>query len=141
MEKFPTIVSDIMSSPVLTVDESVSVREAAEKMTKNNVGTIVVTKNGDPLGIVTERDVLNRIVSKGRDPDSTEMKEIVSKPLIFVDKDLSILEAMRVMRDNQIRRLLVMDKSQLVGITTDTDMLRAVSVSSLSSFSLLLRKK
>jgi predicted transcriptional regulator len=58
-----------------------------------------------------------------------------------VDKDLSILEAMRVMRDNQIRRLLVMDKSQLVGITTDTDMLRAVSVSSLSSFSLLLRKK
>jgi signal-transduction protein with cAMP-binding, CBS, and nucleotidyltransferase domain len=139
MKKFPTIVSDIMSSPVLTVDESVSVRKAAEKMTQNNVGTIVVTKNREPIGIVTERDMLNRIVSKGRDPESTRIMEIVSKPLRFVDKDLSILEAMRVMRDSRIRRLLVKDKDQLVGITTDGDMLRALSVSSLSSFSLLLR--
>jgi signal-transduction protein with cAMP-binding, CBS, and nucleotidyltransferase domain len=130
-----------MSSPVMMVDKGISIREAAEKMTQKNMGTIVVSSDGEPIGIVTERDFLNRIVSKGRDPDSTEINEISSKPLIFVDKDLSILEAMRVMRNSQIRRLLVREKDQLVGIVTDGDILRAVSISSLSSFSLLLRKE
>jgi CBS domain-containing protein len=141
MEKFPTTVSDIMSSPVLTIDEHIIVRKAAEKMTQKNVGTIIVTSNDNPIGIVTERDILNRIVAKGRDPKTTKIKEIISKPLIFINKELSILEAIKVMRQNQIRRVLVTDKEKLVGIATDSDFLRAVSLSSLSSFSLLLRKK
>ena len=141
MEKFPSVVSDIMSSPVVTVEGEVNVRDGALLMTDKRIGSIVITERGQPIGIVTERDMLERVVSICRDPCETRMKDIMSSPLISTSPDTNILDAMRRMRENRISRLLVMEKDRLIGIVSERDVIRAVSIASLTSFSTLLRKR
>ena len=141
MERFPSVVADIMSSPVITIDGEANVRDAALLMTDRHIGSIIVTVRGQPVGIVTERDMLERVVSLCRDPCETKMREIMSTPLITVPKETGILEAMRKMREHGIGRLVVMDGGALLGILSERDIIRAVSIASLTSFSTLLRKR
>lgn len=140
MEKFPSIVADIMSSPVVTLDGEVNVRDAALLMTDKRIGSIVVTERGQPIGIVTERDILERIVGPCKDPCETKMKEIMSSPLVTTSKETAILDAMRSMRERGISRLVVTDGG-MEGIVSEKDIIRAVSIASLTSFSTLLRKR
>ena len=141
MERFPSVVADIMSSPVATVDGEANVRDAALLMTDSHIGSIIVTARGQPVGIVTERDMLERVVSPCKDPCETKMKEIMSTPLITVPRDTGILDAMRQMREHGIGRLVAMDGNALLGILSEKDIIRAVSIASLTSFSTLLRKR
>lgn len=141
MSRPPSIVSDIMSSPVITIDVETSVKEATRSMIDNKIGSILVTRQGKPLGIVTERDLIERIVEPSRDPSKTKIKEIMSAPLITISKETGILVAMRKMREYEISRLVVMDDDTLIGILSEKDIVRAVSISSITSFSTLLRKK
>ncbi len=141
MSRPPSIVSDIMSSPVITIDVEASVKEATRSMIDNKIGSILVTKQGKPSGIVTERDLIERIVEPSRDPSKTKIKEIMSAPLITISKETGILVAMRKMREYEISRLVVMDDDTLLGIISEKDIVRAVSISSITSFSTLLRKK
>ena len=139
MEKFPSIVSDIMSSPVITLNGEVNVRDAALLMTSKRIGCIVVTERGKPIGIVTERDILERIVGPCKDPCNVKMKEIMTSPLITILKDATILEAMREMRERKISRLIVIN-GNIEGIISESDVIRACSIASLTSFSTLLKK-
>ena len=141
MEKFPSVVADIMSSPVVAIDGEANVRDAALTMTDRRIGSIIITERGQPIGIVTERDMLERVISLCRDPCETRMKEIMSSPLITVPKETAILEAMRKMREKGISRLVVMEDNVLIGIVSERDIIRAVSIASLTSFSTLLRKR
>ena len=139
MEKYPSIVSDIMSSPVITLNGEVNVRDAALLMTDKRIGSIVVTERGTPIGIVTERDILERVVCPCKDPCEVKMKEIMTSPVITIFKDTTILEAMREMRGRNISRLVVID-GDIEGIISESDVIRAVSIASLTSFSTLLKK-
>lgn len=130
-----------MSSPVITIDGEANVRDAALLMTDRRIGSIIVTVRGQAVGIVTERDALQRVVSLCLDPCETKMREIMSKPLITVPEETGILEAMRKMREHGIGRLVVMDGGALLGIVSGRDIIRAVSIASLTSFSILLRKR
>ena len=140
MEKFPSIVADIMSSPVITIDGEANVRDAALLMTDKRIGSILITERGQPVGIVTERDILARVVALCRDVCVTKMREIMSTPLITVPKNTGILEAMRKMREHGISRLVIMEGNSLIGIVSERDIIRAVTFASLTSFSTLLRK-
>lgn len=140
MGKFPSIVADVMSSPIQTVEGETNVRDTAQLMTVKRIGSIIVTTRGEAVGIVTERDMLERVVSRCRDPCQVTVKEIMSKPLITVTKDASILEAMRKIREKEISQLVVKDNGNLLGVISEKDIIRAVSISSLSSFSTLLRR-
>ena len=130
-----------MSAPLITVETGVIVRDAAILMTEKKIGSIIVTDSGNPVGIVTERDALARVVSLCRDPCETRISEIMSSPLITIPKETEILAAMRKMREDGIRRLGVTEDGNIVGIVTERDIIRAVSISSLTSFSTLLRKR
>jgi len=141
LEKLPSVVSDIMSSPVVTVEGEVNVRDAALLMTDRKIGSIIITERGQPIGVVTERDILERVVSPCKDPCETRVKEIMSSPLITVPKETDILSAIRKMRENDISRLVVMDRGALLGIVSERDIIRAISIASLMSFSTLLRKR
>jgi len=141
LERFPTVISDIMSSPVVTIDKKAKVRDAAQLMTEKRIGSIIITEDGRPVGIITERDVLERVVSPSRDPTMTETGEVMSSPLITIQREKGILEAMRKMREHDISRLVVMDDGTMVGIVSEKDIIRAVSIASLTSFSTLLRKR
>ncbi len=140
MDKYPSVIYDIMKE-LITIEGFKSVKAATEIMLENGIGSIVVTTDGDPIGIVTKSDLLAKVIVKGRDTRETKIGEIMSSPLISINKNTPILEAMREMRHRNVRRLLVSDNGKLIGIVSEYDMINAVIVSSLTQFSTLLRRK
>lgn len=140
MEKYPSIVADIMSSPVITLDGEVNIRDAALLMTDKRIGSIIVTERGKPIGIVTERDILERVVGPCKDPCETRIREIMTSPLVTTTKDTTILDAMRKMRAIGVSRLVVID-GDMEGIVSEGDVIRACTIASLTSFSTLLKKR
>ncbi|MCK5593398.1 CBS domain-containing protein [Candidatus Bathyarchaeota archaeon] len=118
------IVRDVMSSPVVTIDENALANQVAELMDKHGLGCIIViSKEGKPLGIITERDLVRRILAKNVKPDSLKAKEVMTSPLITIEPDERISEAARRMSRLNIRRLGVMYKGQLTGVLSSKDIL------------------
>ena len=118
------LVKDVMSSPVITVDENATVDKAAQLMADGHVGCILVTsKEGKPLGIITESDFVTRVLSKNIQPSKLTAKEMMTSPLITIDPDETLSEAARRMSQLNVRRLGVMYKGNLVGIISSKDIL------------------
>lgn len=118
------LVKDIMSSPVVTIDENETADKAAVFMDKNDVGCIIVTsKQGKPIGIITERDLVVRILAKNTQPSKITAKEVMSSPLITIDPDVTLSEAARRMSRLNIRRLGVLYKGNIVGLVSSKDIL------------------
>jgi CBS domain-containing protein len=118
------LVKDIMSSPVITTDEDATANRAAQLMDKHSIGCIVVTsKDGKPLGIITEKDLVSRVLAKNIKPDSLKARDVMTSPLITIEPSEKINEAARRMSRLNIRRLGVMYKEQLVGILSSKDVL------------------
>lgn len=118
------LVKDVMSSPVITIKENAPANEVAELMGKHDLGCIIVTsKNVKPLGIITERDLVERVLAKNIRPDAAEAKEVMTAPLITIEAGETISEAARRMSRLNIRRLGVMYKGQLVGLLSSKDIL------------------
>ena len=118
------LVKDVMTSPVITIDEDESVNKAAQLMEQHNVGCIIVTgKQGKPLGIITERDIVTRVLAKNVQPSKLTAKEVMTSPLITVDPDETLSEAARRMSRLNIRRFGVMYKGNLVGVISSKDIL------------------
>jgi len=134
----PSIVKNVMAKPVISVGKSNSVYETAKIMSEKGIGSIVVIDKGKPVGIATERDILQRVVAKGLDTSKVKMKDIMSKTLITVNGNMPIVNAIRVMEKNKVRHLLVVEKGKLVGIVTQRDLLRALVFHVLISFRPLL---
>ena len=118
-------VKDIMSKDVVTIDFNNTIFEAAQLMTDNSIGCLVVTRSDVPVGMVTERDFVRRIIAK-RGSYETKVSEIMSKYLITVGPDTSLKEASRLMSANRIRRLPVLKDKKLVGIVVASDFVRNV---------------
>jgi len=119
------MVRDVMTKAVKTVRIDSNVREAVQKMNKFDIGSIVVVDNRKPVGIITERDILRRIVEQSIDPSIVKVREIMSQPIVTVDSDTSIEEAARLMAKKQIKKLPVVENDRLVGIITSMDIMRA----------------
>jgi CBS domain-containing protein len=118
------VVKDVMTSPVITMDEDATSDTAALSMDTNDLGCIIVTnKNGKSIGIITERDLVVRVLAKNVKPDTLKAKEIMTTPLVTIEPDEPITEAARRMSRLDIRRLGVMYKGNLVGIVTSKDVL------------------
>ena len=124
-----TFVNQIMNKNVLTADKSVSLQEAALKMTKLNIGCVIVTDDTKPLGILTERDFVTKVAAEGR-PLFTEISEIMSSPLITIGPEETIWEASEMMKQKMIHKLPVKENEQVIGIVTTTDIVRISSVGS-----------
>jgi CBS domain-containing protein len=124
-------VKDFMTKGVLTIDSQKTVYEAAELMTLKEVGDILVTEADLPMGIVTERDFARRVVAKRR-PLDTKISDVMSKPLITIGPNATLIEAARKMVDNRIRRLPVLERHKLVGIIVVSDFARHLSKKTLS---------
>ena len=118
------LVKDVMSSPVITIDEEAPANQAAGLMDKHGLGCIIVTsKEGKPLGIITERDLVRRVLAKNIKPDSLKAKEVMTSPLITIEPGEKISEVARRMSRLNIRRLGVIYKGQLVGVLSSKDVL------------------
>lgn len=118
------LVKDVMSSPVITVNEKEPGTKVAQLMGKHDLGCIIVTgKDGKPLGIITERDLVTRILAKNRPRYKLAAKDVMTAPLITIDPDETLSEAARRMSRLNIRRLGVMYKGELVGVISSKDVL------------------
>ena len=110
-------VKDIMTMDVVSIGVTKSVFEVAELMTSKPVSCLVIMDGKVPIGIVTERDIVRRLVAKKMQLDS-KISEIMSKTLITVDFGTSLKEAARLMSSNKIRRFPVLKQNRLVGIVS-----------------------
>jgi len=120
----PMLVKDVMSSPVITVHENEPVDKVAQLMDKYKLGCIIVTsEDGKPLGIITERDLVVRVLAKNLLPSKLKAKDVMSSPLITIGPDAKINEAARMMSRLNIRRLGVIYRGELVGIVSSKDIL------------------
>lgn len=105
---------------VLPID---SISAAMNLMIRENVGAVVVIEDDRPIGIVTERDILERVIKRGKDFDRTLVKDTMSSPLVTVDADQPIRDALNAMREHDIRRLVVVKNGSLLGVTTERRLL------------------
>jgi CBS domain-containing protein len=118
------LVKDVMSNPVITIDEEADIFEAAQLMDKNDVGCIVVIdKNGKPAGIITERDMITRVLAKNILANKIKAKKVMTSPLITISPDETLTEAARKMSRLNVRRLGVIYKGSLEGLVSSKDIL------------------
>jgi CBS domain-containing protein len=118
-------IRDVMTSNPTSCQPSTTVAEAAQVMAQEDVGPVPVVDNGRVVGIVTDRDIVVRVVAEGRDPNSTTVGEIASRDLATVTPETNLDEALRTMAQKQVRRLPVVEGDQLVGIVAQADVARA----------------
>jgi len=117
-------VEDVMVENVVTVETEASVKKAVEMMNKHEIGCLIVTKRGKAVGIVTERDMLRRVLVGAKDPAKTKVREIMSAPLVAGNPQMEVEEAVRLMFEMKVKKLPVVDKGKLVGLVTLTDLAR-----------------
>jgi CBS domain-containing protein len=120
----PILVKELMSRKVNTIEENKSVFEASKIMAKSRRGYVIVVKKNKPIGILTDSDILEKVISKGKDAKKLKVKEIMSSPIITISPDADVSEASRIMRKNVIKRIPVVKKGKLMGIITDSDIAR-----------------
>lgn len=121
------LVESVMRSPPVTALFSDSASLVIEKMISNNIGAVIIISGGNPVGIITERDIIEKIVRAGKDPSKARAEEIMSSPLILIEADKTIKDALILMREKKIRRLGVTRKGRLVGIVTERRLLDALA--------------
>jgi len=122
-------VEDIMQKNVIAVDSSATIKDAAVMMTDSHVGCVIITDGHSHIGIVTERDIVQRVVSENL-PLSTSVSEIMSPKLITAKSDFTLWELAQLMKTNSIHKLPVEKDGNLVGMVTATDLVKANSLAS-----------
>jgi len=116
----PHLIKEFMTKQVMTIDINATVFDAAEVMAQDPQadGYVVVLKQGKPTGIVTERDIVQKVVSKRLDPAATSIASIMSAPLITIDPDADLLHAPELMNKHSISKLVVVKDDILYGVIT-----------------------
>ena len=115
-------IGDYMISSVLSIDIESSVQEAAQFMVAHNIGSVLVKEFDEYSGIVTETDLTRKVLGKGLDPDSTGIAEIMTSPILSLDRYLPVEEANRFMHKNKIRHLAVTEEDKIVGVLSVKDL-------------------
>ncbi len=129
MESEGHFVENVMQKNVIAVDSSVTIKDAATMMTDAHVGCVVITDGTSPIGIVTERDIVQRVASKDL-PLSTKVSEIMSSPLITAKPDYTLWELAQIMKTKSIHKIPVEKDGNLVGMITATDFVKWNSLAS-----------
>ncbi len=119
------LVRDLMSSPVRTIRVGDSVRDAVRKMNKFRIGCLVVMQGDRPVGILTERDIMRKVIESCVDPSLIKVSDVMSTPIMTIGPETSLEEAARIMSRKHIKKLPVVEGSKLVGIVTSTDLMMA----------------
>ena len=120
----PLSVKDVMTERIIALSTLKTVMEAARLMEKMNVSSILVQSNTKFIGILTDRDIITRVVSKGLNPQHTNIASVMSTPLITISPEVSLEEAAETMRRHKVRRLVVQKTDRITGIITESDIVR-----------------
>ena len=117
-------VEDVMVKEVITIDEDSTVKDAADVMNKFEIGCVIAVRKGKAMGILTERDLLKRVVAEGKDASKIKVKDIMTSPLVVAEPSMDLAEAVKLMFQMKIKKLPVVDGKRLVGLISLTDIAR-----------------
>ena len=122
------LVEEIMSRNVVKIDCNKTIIDACEEFCKNKVGSLVVMEKDIIVGIITERDIIKRVILKKEDPIKTKIKEIMSVNIITIHALATIEKAAKIMKENNIKKLPVILNNEIVGIITESDLSQTIKV-------------
>ncbi|HXG30483.1 MAG TPA: CBS domain-containing protein [Thermodesulfobacteriota bacterium] len=117
---------EIMTKDVLSVDENTSVKEAVQMMAEHDVGALIVQTPKPTFGIFTQGDLIARVIAKGKDLEKTKIREVMTETVQCAQAEDSIEDLARIMYEENVRYLPVMDGRKLVGIISATDLFRVI---------------
>jgi signal-transduction protein with cAMP-binding, CBS, and nucleotidyltransferase domain len=115
------IIGSLMKTHMVTVMPETTVAEAAQSMAKNDVGAVLVVEHDQIRGILSERDVVSRVVAEGKDPAQTKVSEVATSDVLSVDVDLHVRDCAKLLRDEGIRHLPVTQEGKAAGILSSRD--------------------
>ena len=115
-------VRDIMEKNVITIDINETANNAANQMKENDISFLVIIENGKPVGVVSERDFVQKLCINNQNSSNVKISDIMSYKFRWVSPTTKIEDAIQKMLNNNIRRLLILDDEKLVGVITQTDL-------------------
>ncbi|TAK06544.1 MAG: CBS domain-containing protein [Candidatus Manganitrophaceae bacterium] len=127
MPMLPTV-EKLMSRKIHSISIEKNIRAAAEEMARNQIGSLLVTQEGSYIGIITEVDIIRKIVAKGIDPATAPVKTAMTSPLITIEANRSVLDANDLMEQKKIRHLGVTRKGKIIGIVSIRDFLHPLDI-------------
>lgn len=119
---------EIMVNSVITVESKATVKTAVELMNKHEIGCLIVVEKEKPIGIMTERDILKRVIPKAKDTGKIKVSKVMSKPLLAGKPEMDISKAVEIMFKRKIKKLPVVERGHLVGLVTLTDLIRSPNI-------------
>jgi signal-transduction protein with cAMP-binding, CBS, and nucleotidyltransferase domain len=122
-------VRDIMKEKVVSIDETKTIKDAANMMNEARIGSIIITKDDAPIGILTERDFITKIAVE-EIPLSAPLSEVMTKPLLVVGPNQTVWEAAEIMKNMEIHRVAVQEGNKIIGMVTTTDLVKICSIGS-----------
>ncbi len=129
MEGEGHLVSDIMKKKIISIDESETIKKAASMMNEAEIGSIIITKDNIPVGILTERDFVTKIASKDISL-SVPVSQVMTHPLLVIAPNQTVWEVAEIMRNMGIHRVAVQEGGKIIGMVTTTDLVKIVSIGS-----------
>lgn len=114
------------SRPVRTIDAEASVRDVVKVMNEHRVASLLVTRNGKPVGIITERDILQRAIEDEKNLESTRAEEVMSQPVQSIDSNATLKEACEAMTMLRVKKLLVLRDGRPEGFITIADLVKKI---------------
>ena len=117
-----TSVKEVMTKKVVVFNEEDSIQDIAKKMKDKGIGSVLITRNDQAVGIITERDLVDKAIASNLSAKETKAKQIMTTPLISIKSDADINYASKIMGDKNIKKMPVVDDNKLVGIITQTDL-------------------
>jgi CBS domain-containing protein len=120
-------IDEIMIREIITLDGRATVREAVEIMAKQEISCLIIVQGESPIGIVTERDFLTRVLLEGRDPATTKVFQVMSAPLVYGNPNMNVREAVKLMNAKKIKKLPILENGHIVGMITLTDIARSIA--------------
>jgi len=118
------MVRDVMTKEPRVVRRDTSVQEVVATMNKFDISSIIVVEEKRPIGIVTHKDIISKLVQARIPPDAVTAREVMTTPVVAINEDISIDEAARLMAKKRIKKLIVTRNNELVGIITSSDLMR-----------------
>jgi len=121
-------IEEAMIKDVITLQRDVSAYDAVKLMNENRIGCLVVLQYGQVVGIITERDMLERVLEKCKNPKETKVTEMMTKRVIVGKPDMQLAEAAKLMFEKKVKKLPIVEGNRLVGLVTLTDLARVASL-------------
>ena len=121
-------VEDAMTRSIITCEKDLTARDISQKMGMHSISSVIVLDKGGIIGIVTEHDIVSKVIASGEDPTAVRAQDIMSKPVVTVDSGAQIEEAARLMRDRRIKKLVAVANGGAVGIISSYDLVVAEPV-------------